>query len=156
MTRTDAAYIAGLVDGEGSIGIFINRAPSRTNGAVVSRLKIGMCDEPLIQWLSTITNRGRLTNWRQKHTTWKPVFVVTWNGYAAAELIGEIRPFLRLKRPQADLLLEWIEISKSWQSKLGGAGRQDRKYPESVWDQAEALAVKMRLLNHRGTPVNTH
>jgi hypothetical protein len=156
MTRTVAAYIAGLVDGEGSVLLFVNRSPSRTNGAAMARLKIAMCDEPVIQWLKDNTSRGTMTSWQPKNQKWKRIFIIIWNGSAAADLIAEIRPFLQIKGPHADVLLEWVSISREWQHKLGGSGRHDRKYPDSVWDQAEALAVKLRLMTHRGTPVETH
>jgi hypothetical protein len=152
MTPEQCAYLAGLIDGEGSIGLFFNNAPTRTNGAVLARLKIGMCDEPLIRWLKTCTNTCTITSWRKHHTRWKTCWVATWNGGAAADLIQLVWPYLRLKRKQAKLLCRWVAISRKWRAKVGGRARGDRKYPDSVWRQAERLAVQIRELNHRGTP----
>jgi hypothetical protein len=76
---------------------------------------------------------------------------MTWNGYSAAALIRRIWPFLRLKRPQAELLSHWVKISKSWRRKIGGRGHHERKYPDHVWRQAEDIAAKIRSLNVRGT-----
>ena len=152
MTTLEAAYLAGLIDGEGSIGLFISRSPSRSNYAVLARLTIGMCDEPLIRWLQRTTDSGTVTTWRQQNQTWKPVWVVTWNGYSAADVIEQVWPYLRLKRPQAAKLLEWVKLSKSWRRRLGGRGHHDRKYPDHVWQQAEAIAGEIRALNVRGKP----
>lgn len=152
MTREERAYLAGLIDGEGSIGLFFNNAPTRSNGAVLARLKIGMCDEALIRWLQACTNTCSVTSWKQRNRRWKHVWVATWHGYAAADLIQLVWPYLRLKRKQARLLCRWVAISKKWRAKVGGRTRGDRKYPASVWRQAEGLAVQIRKLNHRGIP----
>lgn len=151
MTPTEAAYLAGMIDGEGSIGLFVNYAPSRRGGAVTSRIKIGMCDEPLVRWLHKLTDSGNVTSWRNHHNKiWKRCFVVTWHGYAAAEIIPQVWPYLRLKRPQAKILMQWVRISKSWQGKLGGRGRHERKYPAHVWRKAEQLGAAIRRLNGKG------
>lgn len=152
MNAIDAAYIAGLIDGEGSIGLFVSRSASRPNAAVLARLKIGMCDEALIRWLRATTQSGTVTTWKQKQTGWKQVWVATWNGYAAADLIQHVKPYLRLKRGQADILCQWIAISKEWRTRVGGRARGDRAYPAFVWAYAEELGKQIRVLNHRGTP----
>lgn len=154
MTHTSAAYIAGLVDGEGSIGVFINRAPSRQGGAVTARVKIGMCDEALIKWLKAHTNSGCVTSWgHTKNPTWKRCWVITWNGTHAANLISHIKPYLRIKLPQAQLLMQWVDLSNEWKGKLGGRGRNDRAYPDFVWEKAAAIGAEIRKLNQKGIPL---
>lgn len=158
MTPTEAAYLAGLIDGEGSIGLFINKARSRPNsdtggGAAVARMKIGMCDAPLVHWLHKMTGSGNVTSWEHHDGICKPCYVVTWHGRAAADIIPQVWPYLRLKRPQAKILMQWIRISKSQQGKLGGRGHHERKYPAHIWRKAEQLGAAIRVLNRKGLRV---
>ena len=156
ISDTSAAYLAGLIDGEGSIGLFINHCPTRrsTKGAVIARLKIGMCDEALIKWLQSHTESGTVTSWKHKESPkWKPCWVIAWHGRHAAAVINAVWPYLRLKRPQAKLLMQWIDIAMEWQAKLGGRARTDRRYPDSVWTEVERLALEIKKLNQKGTSV---
>jgi len=146
------AYLAGLIDGEGSLGIYISRSPSRKNAAVIARLKIGMCEEDLIRWLHKVTGNGTVTTWTVKKGTSRPVWVISWNGYSAESVLRQCGPYLRLKRKQAALVLQWIRISKSWHRKLGGRGHRERAYPDHVWRKAEELRVAIQRLNKREPP----
>ncbi len=155
LSDTSAAYLAGLVDGEGSIGLFIDKRPERhsTYGAVIARLKIGMCDEALIKWLQTHTDSGSVTSWSKHNPKWRRCWCISWHGRHAALIINAIWPYLRLKRPQAKVLMQWIKIAQSWQNKLGGRGHTERRYPDSVWQEVEGLAAEIRKLNQRGPSV---
>jgi len=155
LSATSAAYLAGLIDGEGTIGLFINHCPTRrtAGGAAVARLKIGMCDEALIKWLKQSTESGSVTSWRQSNPKHRRVWVITWGGRKAVPILKAVWPYLRLKRPQAKVFLQWITLTEEWQGKLGGRGRRDRCYPDAVWKEAERLAAEIRKLNHVGSSV---
>ena len=61
--ESDAAYIAGLFDGEGSIE-FTKRKEKKRNGTYDCRrisMEISMTDESVLRWVSEVLNVGTLT-----------------------------------------------------------------------------------------------
>ena len=104
LAPTDAAYIAGLIDGEGSLILYLHR---RT---VTPRVTVGMTDRPLLEWLESTTECGtiscQLPRDPLKHKIayqWKPG--IKDLGY----FLEQLRPYLRLKAPQADILIEFLQ-----------------------------------------------
>ena len=62
--ESDAAYIAGLFDGEGSIE-FTKRKEKKRNGTYDCRrisMEISMTDESVLLWVLEVLNVGTLTN----------------------------------------------------------------------------------------------
>lgn len=58
MNNTDAAYLAGLVDGEGHIGIRWNKGVS--GWLLAPGLSVGSSDLPVLQWCYSVTGVGRV------------------------------------------------------------------------------------------------
>ena len=61
--ESDAAYIAGLFDGEGSIE-FTKRKEKKRNGTYDCRrisMEISMTDESVLRWVTEVLNVGTLT-----------------------------------------------------------------------------------------------
>jgi hypothetical protein len=121
-------YLAGLIDGEGSIQIYKHR------GTYEYRLKIGNTDLRLMQWLIsnvggkyyTETNRNK-----DKHKTlhqWRTTGINN-----TKKVLEEVVPFLVLKQEQAKILLKYFEAEST-------KGR-------------ELLYLKLIPLNKRGVKV---
>ena len=113
MKRTDLAYVAGIVDGEGWIGISADhrkRNPDRPCWRL--RVSITNTNEWLMQYLKfafggTISIKGG-------RRTGKPCYDLVLNRGKAAEFLKLILPYLKLKRPQAEIAIRFQEsISKS-------------------------------------------
>ena len=52
MSKLVAAYLAGLIDGDGYLGIVKQKRATYKNGIMYyAAIKIGMCDKKIIQWL---------------------------------------------------------------------------------------------------------
>ena len=63
MTENDAAYIAGLFDGEGSID-FTKRKEKKRSGTYDCRrisMEISMTDESVLRWVTEVLGVGTLT-----------------------------------------------------------------------------------------------
>jgi len=157
MTKTEAAYIAGLIDGEGSLRIFLANQ-KRPNGDMYTvahvRLHVGMTDRPIIEWLHSITGNGSIEIRTQpKHPNWKTCYVVRWSSGTATPLLKTIMPYLRLKKRHAEIAIEWFRLSKRGRKFVGGRGHTDRTLPYDIVERRAELLAEMKLLNRKGTLV---
>ena len=115
MKRTELAYIAGIVDGEGYIGISADhrkRDPDRPCWRL--RVSVTNTSEWLVQYLKFSVGGGVIVLKSDKRL--RPCY--QWQiGYGkAAEFLKLILPYLQLKRPQA-------EIAIKFQASIGGSTR---------------------------------
>lgn len=100
----EIAYIAGIIDGEGTIGVYKGGAPYSYS----LRLIVSNTHVPMLEWLhvrvgGSLTRNG--TGYKTRHKQgWQ---VVLWQAHAAA-VIQACRPFLIVKAPQADLGLRFM------------------------------------------------
>ena len=98
-TRDDLIYVAGIIDGEGCIGMDKHRHWS----TFTPRVSVGNTDPTLIDWLlNTFDGKVEIA---QQNKRWKISFRWELNGYASIPFIKEIRPYLKLKGRQVDLIL---------------------------------------------------
>lgn len=105
--ETDLAYMAGLMDGEGTIGI-----TRRSGGPTYKSLRytlvvaVQMSDRPSIDHVAALFQRsvyekGPYANMR------KTAYLLQWQARVAAELLEPLVPYLVLKRPQAEIALQF-------------------------------------------------
>jgi len=133
-TRDDLSYLAGIIDGEGSIGI--HNENGKPKGM---RLTVGNTDPRLIIWLketfggSSYPDRHRKANWKE---SWK----WTISTQQAAALLEQVLPWLRLKREQAEIGIAFQRLMVR-----GGAPRT----PE-VAEETRAMKEAITILNKRG------
>lgn len=141
MKETDLAYIAGIIDGEGCITVSI-RSPILKYGEIsqvyAPTVSVNMTDKNIIHWLQNITGEGKVyfqksRNYRHKDLwTWR---LCTRNG---TRLLKQIKPYLKVKRLQAELFMECAEI----RSRSG----RNRYKPERQLE----IVKQIRALNKRG------
>lgn len=103
MSLQDAAYIAGLVDGEGSVILYMHRE------VVSVRLYIANTFRPVLEWLTQTTGVGRVVAGRAETEKAKASWAWQCQSEAAETVLRQIRPFMRIKRAQADLAVETQE-----------------------------------------------
>lgn len=106
----DAAYIAGLVDGEGSIA---GHKQMRRGGRPSYRLSVSIVntDEAVIKWIGEVTGLGCIseTHSERHRSVWRWC-VCQHDG---VKFLNIIRPFLRIKGGQADAYMDLhMEIQK--------------------------------------------
>jgi hypothetical protein len=109
MDNTDLAYLAGIIDGEGTITIA--RAPrNNTKHKVpyyIPHMKVCNTDKALIDWIHQNFG-GRLNNERKPTDKWSTLYYIRWNCGKARDLLNQLLPYLRIKRLQALIVLECI------------------------------------------------
>ena len=137
------AYTAGLIDGEGYIGIVKRHRPDfggkRYHQPVV---KLVNTDEGMVDWMAQFGGY----KYRRKPTTANrnPTWWWELRGWNQVEpFLRQIRPWLRTKAPHADIIAEFCGAYK---------GRGRVALSEDVLDNRERLYFSLRKLTHRGPP----
>lgn len=142
----DAAYLAGLIDGEGSVSVNRTRTGKsakscRRGFAYRSSLTITMTDMAVLKWAQKTTGVGAICKKKTARAKHKPAWAWAVWSVEAADLLRELRPYLKVKRKQADNLI-------TFQSKMrrpGSNGLTDHE-----WEFREECRVKSLQLNKRG------
>ena len=112
LTESDAAYTAGILDGEGTISIALASEPT-------VYLKIGNTSLHLMAWLYERIGGGYGPS-SQRGTTFvgtKQMYAWFLGGKAAVALIRRVAPFLTIKRSHVQVIEEF----------LAAKARKDRK-----------------------------
>lgn len=127
------AYVAGLMDGEGSIGF------TRSRNVVIPRVSITNTDLELLEDLKAAFG-GHIQKLTRTNDKWKTAYAWVLNNSKAVDFIEKIELWLRVKKEQSWLLYAWDAIRP-------GYGR--------VWDDAKRDALTMinaqsKWLNYRG------
>lgn len=135
MTPTDAAYIAGILDGEGSFYVerfATARSPIGFQYRVIVTLT--MCEKPTIDYIMSVTGKSC----HERHLPSGRVgYKIDWRNSIAANLIRDILPFLRGKREQGELCLEFEATCSP------GRGRT---YTQDDKTRCEAIREKLKEL----------
>lgn len=128
------AYIAGLFDGEGWVGIV--RRTGR-NGRCILMISLGNTNRPVIDWLKAKL-RGHVAEGSPKRDPrWKHHWVWSANQTHAAAILRNIAPFLIIKKPATDLALLFQEARFC-----------------SIEEQTE-FRLRMNAINRRCRPIST-
>lgn len=105
MKKLDAAYIAGIMDGEGCFRLERFKAARSPIGYQYRTIaEVMMCDRPVIEHIAAITAKNIS---RRNLPSGRVAYGLTWRNGIAADLIRSILPFLRGKHEQARLCLHF-------------------------------------------------
>jgi hypothetical protein len=131
LTVAEAAYLAGILDGEGSIILYLRR------DVVALRVVVANTNRALLDWIVRTVGVGDVYAQREATETHAAAWSWRCNAEAAETLLGQLRPYLRIKAPHADLAL-------ATQARLRDpAQKADRSWHLTACEQ-------MRALNRRG------
>lgn len=143
-TETQLAYMAGMVDGEGSISVFgiSQKAGERVYRGNRLILSVYNNDEAVMLWMQRIFG-GKVRSVKRARRS-KQSFV--WEtGWQHARLILEaLLPYLIIKHARAELFIEFAKTSKR-QAKFGAI------VPEPIALRRHEIIAEMKKLNMRGT-----
>ena len=133
-----AAYLAGFVDGDGSI--FLTRR-KRFNTWILF-VQLGGVGIEFIRSLHAECGSPGCVNVRiPKSAKRKKCAIWTMTGLTAVTFLRAIRPWLRLKRDQAETALTFHSIM------IEGGRPGERRYTELQQEQRHALFAQMQKLN---------
>ena len=142
MKEIDLAYVAGIIDGEGCIGLYSNTHKYLNKHREIRPrycLTVTVCNtnEELIKWFHSLFG-GHLHYRKSKEEKWKPQWECKLSANKALDFLKLIYPYLRLKKPQAEIAFRF----------------QERQQGHRLTDQELIIAasekVLMANLNKRG------
>jgi hypothetical protein len=144
LSATEAAYFAGFVDGEGTISVArTKRRESRTGYRFRPYLSVANTNIDVLRSLLTQCGNGRILC---KYSTFrccpdrKELYALDLGAAQMRRVLPAIQPYLRVKKRQAELLMEFLSISVY--------GHQNT---EAEWQRVLQIHSELRALNHRGT-----
>lgn len=141
MSATGAAYMAGFLDGEGTITLV---------KATWKRNRAGFQYQPLVSLANTnrgvleqivgLCGNGRITVTNSPHVTHKLGYCVRFSTNQIRHVLPQLLPYLRIKKRQAQLLLKFLSF------RTAGKHLSDETYR-----RMEDIRMQLRGLNQRGT-----
>ena len=143
MRKTDLAYAAGIVDGEGCIGLYL-QTTQKSKPSYKMGVRVSNTNEWLLQWLKfafggsvcvqRVSSVEKAKNYKPQ---WQWAIITT----RALVFLKLIYPYLRLKKPQAEIAITFQQVRR-------GRGHYLTDEERAV---AEAQRIVMANLNKRGT-----
>lgn len=151
---TDLAYLAAIIDGEGTLTIKKVRpsggSKSSTYRAVI---EVGNTSQDLIDWLRA--RFGGNAHSRSFRGRWRKMWYWSLNHDNMEAVLEAIRPYLVIKRDQAGVLLSFLsggEFGPKSRPGLRGFGRTS----DAELARREGHYQQTRRLNLRGTASAKH
>lgn len=118
----EAAYLAGLVDGEGHISIYGGYGKSDPHRF---RIALGIANTSLLMldWVRMTTGVGGISSQGQPTPRQKPVFQWNISSENAYAVLAQIKPYLIVKPDRAALVMQFqerlrdpaLKADRSWQ-----------------------------------------
>lgn len=137
------AYMAGIIDGEGTISIFTSTHSTKGHKAraYCPRLCAYNNNPALMIWLvENFGGRARIV--KRDRDRWNVSYIWEISRLAAVPIVAAILPYLVLKREQAELFLKFRETIHGATNKWGRHG-----LPANVVAIREGIMDQMKQLN---------
>ena len=138
-SETHKAYLAGLIDGEGHVGITTSRV--RPGGLWRSHYLIVTLSNthiPTMAWVKSFW-QGTLVI-RQQPQQRTPIGNLRWSSAQATAVLKDIRRYSRIKAAQIELALQFSKI-------IEDRHRSTKYISEEEWNLREELRLAIRQLN---------
>lgn len=143
MSKLQSAYLAGLIDGEGYIGIMMNRRGNKKNFHSAKDyiytpvLKVCMTDKDTIEWL--YRSFGGTFETRKAHHNAKESYGWMCRKALVGKFLRYLYPYLRVKKKQAEIIFRFP------------IGKPGILLSKEIWDKRDKLYEEIRTLNKVGT-----
>ena len=106
MTDKELGYVAGIVDGEGTIGISY-RTNRSGNGSYSLFLAVKMCNQKVVERIREFTGLGNIIHCPSYNNRWREQWRWQVNGKEAKSILDMLWPLLVEKKEQALLAIEF-------------------------------------------------
>lgn len=146
LSETDKAYIAGLLDGEGCVGIAKQKTRTGKYDYVFQmRVIITNSCADVLYWVQEQTGIGLIYKYKKGYqTNWKPVHRWQVVSNQCRTLLMELYPYLKIKRDIADIVLQ-MPIIPNVRKRTGRL--------QGEYDQQFGVYNSAKLKNARGLHV---
>lgn len=109
-TETDLAYIAGFFDGEGHCGL--TKSNASTNSVRI-HVVITNTNRDALMWIYRTIGLGMLDEQSKGNLRHKKVYDLRFPASHRVKFLKLIQPFLKIKKRQVELMLEFCETCKA-------------------------------------------
>jgi hypothetical protein len=151
--RERLAYLAGIVDGEGYVGLKRSQAygcQGRRTPGFHERLQVRMVDEPAIKMLAD-TLGGWYYKEKPNAAKGRPLYCYQASDLAACVVLRKLLPFLSVKARQAKAVLAFRDDRAGWRKRMEKSGDTKRAmYPPAVIAEMEERWMAVKEMNHVG------
>ena len=137
MTPKEKAYIAGIIDGEGTVTLtrgHVNELPS-------PRVSVANNDLRLLKWIREKAGCGCITTRSKVQPQHGVNYVLNVCDDPALKLLAEVKEYLIIKKPHAELL----------SSRYKAVTPRNGRYTEELLAGKMALVAEIRQLNRHVT-----
>ena len=146
----DFAYAAGILDGEGWIGMSTCPPKGRKRSPVFQcQVAVRMTDRQVPDWLAETFGGRVLELGVSSPRSKRPIFHWSLTGERAAEFCRLVRPHLRVKHRQAELVVRYREDARLNHNRRGGRGVRT---PDAEVEIKKTYAAEFAALNGRAEP----
>lgn len=152
LSPTDAAYMAGLLDGEGCFTAFITRkrdGKARNyceHWQTIYFIQILVVKEQPIRWLKDVTGLGYVFQRKRQEQNWQDLCGWRVSSEPACEVIKQIMPYLQIKHRQAEIFLELRRRVLAIKNYRKGRGKGS-PMPKEEWLERQKLIDEIHRLN---------
>ena len=148
ISEIDLAYAAGIIDGEGCIGIWRDATRTRRRGYCITlRVKVDMVDFVVPTWLKT--KFGGSLRLSHKKGNRRDQYSWLLTARQARDFLGLVLPYLKTKRTHAEVAIEFQNLKVKLAGGRDSLGRFALK-SKALCEGEEILEKKMRDFNKRG------
>lgn len=135
VNTSEKAYIAGIVDGEGTVTL-VRKHRNEVHSPEVS---VASTSHQLIIWLKNIIGAGVVCSKQKRSSRHRAAFTFKLRGNKALKLLCEIQKWLIIKRPHCELILN------NYKKLTPRNGR----YTENMLRHKMELVAQIKKLNSR-------
>ena len=116
MKKTDLAYIAGIIDGEGCIGIYKGKSGRKKKEYYHLQVVVRMTNEWIIRWLYFAFPGSFSEHTYPKEINRLKIWTWQLTGEKALIFLELIYPYLKLKKQQAEIAINFQKAKniKNW------------------------------------------
>ena len=146
LPKADLAYLAGYLDADGSIGIYENRSPLRTNQSSTYYLTVrwSTANRDQATWIALKVrpnNPAAVT--RRSTISGRYYYDVVLSNDTGLAILSKLMPYLKVKREQAEWAVQFRDYIKSYSNpKNWGRGRI------RPWFRTATLALFKQRMHH--------
>jgi hypothetical protein len=123
LTATQAAYLAGIIDADGHIGIYGHTSKPGATSYYRPHLDVSNTDLNLLEWIKEVVGRGSIHKQRDATATSKTTYYWHCSVGAIAPLLEQLIEFMIVKRARAELVVDFrkrlqdpvLKADKTWQ-----------------------------------------
>jgi hypothetical protein len=136
LTSEEAAYLAGLIDGEGTVSL--TRKHRGEHHQLLA--SISNTEQPLLKYVKKVIGAGRITNKRTYQANHTPSVTYAISNRQALDVLEQVRPYLKTyKAKRAQLILcSYIRLTP-----------RNGKYTQALLKERDIFIRKFLRLNPR-------